>query len=125
MAAMWLGSFDEGRVLWLLGGFGTGHDMAIDQPDCRDHVLVWVSRNLRGDRPSTPNAWLHPFPSMDEFADSRDTEWWVTRTRWLQTAIGGAGALELLAARLFVLEAYPYPARTNPKLDLPSLAYTA
>jgi hypothetical protein len=122
----WLGSFDRGRVLWLLGGFGTGIDMAIDRDDCRPQVLAWVKENLAADLPSTPNAWLGRFPELEEFAGSRDTAWWLSKTAALQTALGGGDeARHLLAERLFVLEAHPYPARTNPKLEVPSMAFTA
>lgn len=123
----WLGSFASGRVLWLLGGFGMGDDMAIDRLDCRAAVLDWVTRNLAGDPPDTPNAWLDPFPKMAAFAGSRDTAWWARATRSLADALGAEGFVDvnlLLSERLFVLEAHPYPTTTNPGIRLPTARYT-
>jgi hypothetical protein len=123
----WLGSFASGRVLWLLGGFGTGEDMAIDRPDCRAAVLDWVARNLAGDPPAMPNAWLDPFPKMPAFAGSRDTGWWARATRSLAEALRAEGIVDVnrvLSDRLFVLEAHPYPATTNPGVRLPTARYS-
>jgi hypothetical protein len=123
----WLGSFTSGRVLWLLGGFGTGDDMAIDRPDCRPAVLEWVRHNLGGETPDAPNAWLDPFPTLAPFAGSRDTAWWARATRSLADALRADDIVDvnpLLSERLFVLEAHPYPATTNPGVRLPTARYS-
>jgi hypothetical protein len=119
----WLGSHHDGRVCWLLGGFGTGDDMAYDDAANRPILDDWARRNLTGD---PPNVWLDPDPAYAPIAHSRDVQWWLRATKRLRSALGDDNAgRHLLASRLFVLEAYPYPQRTNPRRRLPTHAYTA
>ena len=125
----YLGSFHEGKVMWLLGGFGTGTDMAIDHVAHRATVLNWAQRNLGCESPSIPNLWIDAEGDDPSFKATRDVRWWRKATGALYTAmsphLGESRAWSALSVRLFVLEAFPYPARTRPNYRLPSHAYTA
>jgi hypothetical protein len=101
--------------------------MAFDDPECRPIVVDWAYRNLGGIPPSEPNLWLDPAPEFAPLLATRDVEWWLRATRALRLAVDASDAVSrtLLARRLFVLEAYPYPMRTNPGRRLPTHDYTA
>lgn len=125
----YLGSYDSGRVMWLLGGFGTGTDMAIEHPAHRSAVLDWTKRNLGCGSPSVPNLWIGAERSDQTFLETRDVRWWRRATSApfsaLSIRVGVAEAWKILSIRLFVLEAFPYPAKNRPKQMLPTHAYTA
>ena len=97
--------------------------MAYDDPTSRPLIDAWARRNLAGDE---SNIWLDPDGQYAPLADSRDVAWWLRATKALRGALGADDrARALLADRLFVLEAYPYPMRTNPRRRLPTHTYTA
>lgn len=125
----YLGSFHGGKVMWLLGGFGTGTDMAIEHEAHRGTVLSWAQRNLGCESPSVPNLWIDAEGNDPTFKATRDVRWWRKATGALFGAIspqlGESEAWLSLSMRLFVLEAFPYPAKTRPNCLLPSHAYTA
>jgi hypothetical protein len=120
----YLGSFTNGRVMWLLGGFGTGPNMAMDYPVLRPKVLAWVKQNLAGDLPDTPNLWLGAGENDPIFLQTRDVCWWRKATSFLFKAmapiVGEGESRVVIAEGLFVLEAFPYPAKVRPNLKLPT-----
>ena len=124
----YLGRFEQSGVLWLLGGFGTGERMAITDEDCSSDVLDWVKRNLSQELPSEPNLWLTPRDSSHPLEKTRDVKWWRKAVRPVHEALSQALdekiAWERLASHLFVLEAFPYPAKTRPNKILPSHAHS-
>lgn len=125
----YLGSFADGRVMWLLGGFGTGDGMAVDNPEHRRTVMEWSRENLSGPLPCTPNLWIGATCSDPGFAATRDVQWWRRATgalfRGMAPALGEVAAWQTLATNLFILEAFPYPAKTRPNQLLPTHAFTA
>jgi hypothetical protein len=125
----YLGSFINGRVMWLLGGFGIGHNMAVDDPVLKRKVLEWAKQNLAGHLPNTPNLWLGAGENDPRFLQTRDVIWWRKATRFLLNAmspsVGETEARTVIAERLFVLEAFPYPAPVRPNRKLPTHEYTA
>ncbi|MGH9271751.1 MAG: hypothetical protein ACRDZ2_10810, partial [Ilumatobacteraceae bacterium] len=117
-------SVSRGGVCWLLGGFGTGENMAYTDPRLRPLIDEWARRNLAGDE---PNVWIDPSPTFAALGATRDVRWWLHATKALRGALDGSDttARTVLADRLFVLEAYPYPRPTNPRRLLPTHRYTA
>lgn len=115
--------------MWLLGGFGTAEGMAVEHPAHRHTVLDWTRRNLASDLPDTANLWLDPDAGDESFRATRDVQWWRRSTRALSAAltteIGADAAQRCLAERLFVLEAFPYPAQHRPtRVQLATANYT-
>ena len=97
--------------------------MAYDDPASRPLIDAWARRNLAGDE---SNIWLDPGGQDAPLANSRDVAWWLRATKPLRGALGAdESARGLLANRLFVVEAYPYPMRTNPRRRLPTHTYPA
>jgi len=125
----YLSSFITGKVMWLLGGFGTGDNMAIDHHIYRERVLAWAKENLAGDLPNTPSLWLGTRECNPGFLQTRDVRWWRGATNALFQAmmpsVGENKARIIVAERLFVLEAFPYPARDRPNRQLPTHKYSA
>jgi hypothetical protein len=124
----YLGQFEQSKVLWLLGGFGTGDRMAVTDENCSSDVLDWVKRNLSQELPSEPNLWLIPREKSHPLEKTRDVKWWRKAVRPVHEALSQALeekiAWERLASHLFILEAFPYPAKTRPNKILPSHAHS-
>jgi hypothetical protein len=124
----YLGSFTKGRVCWLLGGFAPQVG-----PASGSAVLARIAANLEAETPNQPNHWVHPNLALLDpvVSQSGDVAWWSRATKPLREALRGRGptghvvAREMVACRLFVLEAYPYAALRNPGTVLPTHRYTA
>lgn len=124
----WVGNFTQGRVCWLLGGFGTGDQMAYMSQECRQTVKSWALKNLHCEEPIEPNLWLVPRDDTDALEHTRDVHWWLAATRKLRDALElsmtADAARETLSRKLFVLESYPYAMSHNPGKLLPTHEYT-
>ncbi|MEN9538051.1 MAG: hypothetical protein RLZZ126_286 [Pseudomonadota bacterium] len=124
----YLGSYLDGKVMWLLGGFGTGVEMAIEHATHRHTVIAWTQKNLGCDLPSVPNLWLAADTNDEALNMTRDVRWWRKATTALHAEmarhVGTPLAQKMLSTRLFVLEAFPYPAKSRPNRLLPTHAYT-
>lgn len=125
----YLGSFTDGRVMWLLGGFGTGDEMAADHPVYRRTVFKWARENLATQLPSTPNLWIGADCSDHGFLKTRDVRWWRRATgplfKVMSPIVRERPAWQILSTNLFVLEGFPYPAKTRPNKLLSTHAFTA
>jgi hypothetical protein len=116
--------------MWLLGGYGLEEDLAaINDVRHRTTVLSWIKDNLATALPSTPNLWIGANAHDPAFLQTGDVVWWRKATKTLHEAIaasiGPGKAWELIARELFILEAFPYPAKRNPYKRLPTHDYTA
>src|SRR4051794_30059276 len=98
--------------------------MAYDDPANRpmlDDVGTTQPGRRRSERMARPQSELRQDPGQPRRAVV------LRATKQLRAALGAddEAGRELLASRLFALEGYPYPKRTNPRRRLPTHEYTA